>query len=142
MQFSDVVLIISTKLLFLTFFLQEYGVEFSTYFNVMWQEPRLHIPKRFLNELDDSSDSMIPVNLELVKELWLPNIFIYNLKTFKVIDLDLTFTNQQTYIFHHCNCILTKFYSKTQTKHDSTHVTNSAPFAFSLGTLIRLGLQT
>ena len=27
---------------------------------------------------------MIPVNLELVKELWLPNIFIYNLKTFKV----------------------------------------------------------
>ena len=27
---------------------------------------------------------MIPVNLELVKQLWLPNIFIYNLKTFKV----------------------------------------------------------
>ena len=27
---------------------------------------------------------MIPVNLELVNELWLPNIFIYNLKTFKV----------------------------------------------------------
>ena len=61
-------------------------MEFSTYFNVMWQEPRLHIPNRFLNELDDSSDSMIPVNLELVKELWLPNIFIYNLKTFKVIN--------------------------------------------------------
>ena len=29
--------------------------------------------------------SMIPVNLELVNQLWLPNIFIYNLKTFKVI---------------------------------------------------------
>ena len=29
---------------------------------------------------------MIPVNLELVNELWLPNIFIYNLKTFKVGD--------------------------------------------------------
>ena len=27
---------------------------------------------------------MIPVNLELVNQLWLPNIFIYNLKTFKV----------------------------------------------------------
>ena len=50
----------------------------------MWQEPRLHIPERFLNELDDEADSMIPVNLELVKELWLPNIFIYNLKTFEV----------------------------------------------------------
>ena len=28
---------------------------------------------------------MIPVNLELVNQLWLPNIFIYNLKTFKVL---------------------------------------------------------
>ena len=27
---------------------------------------------------------MIPVNLELVNQLWLPNIFIYNLKIFKV----------------------------------------------------------
>ena len=31
-----------------------------------------------------SAGEMIPVNLELVNELWLPNIFIYNLKTFKV----------------------------------------------------------
>jgi len=30
---------------------------------------------------------MIPVNLELVNELWLPNIFIYNLKTFKVVEV-------------------------------------------------------
>ena len=66
--------------------IQEYGVEFSSYFNVMWKEPRLHIPTRFLVDLNDSipSKSMIPVNLELVRELWLPNIFIYNLKTFKV----------------------------------------------------------
>ena len=27
------------------------------------------------------------VNLELVKDLWLPNIFIYNLKTFKVVEV-------------------------------------------------------
>ena len=32
----------------------------------------------------NSAGEMIPVNLELVNELWLPNIFIYNLKTFKV----------------------------------------------------------
>ena len=31
------------------------------------------------------SDAMFPVNLELVKQLWLPNIYIYNLRTFKVI---------------------------------------------------------
>ena len=28
------------------FYFQEYGVEFSSYFNVMWKEPRLHIPQR------------------------------------------------------------------------------------------------
>ena len=65
--------------------LQEYSVTFSSYFNVLWQEPRLHISERFLRELNATSpDTMIPVNLELVNELWLPNIFIYNLKTFKV----------------------------------------------------------
>ena len=28
------------------------------------------------------------MNLEFVKDLWLPNIFIYNLKTFKVLRLN------------------------------------------------------
>jgi hypothetical protein len=37
-----------------------------------------------LNESDSAAGEMIPVNLELVNQLWLPNIFIYNLKTFKV----------------------------------------------------------
>ena len=61
---------------------------FSSYFNVLWQEPRLHISERFLQELNTTSpDTMIPVNLELVNELWLPNIFIYNLKTFKVVEV-------------------------------------------------------
>ena len=69
-------------------------MEFSSYFNVMWREPRLYIPHSFLGEWNSSlsgepgdlpaDDALIPVNLELVKQLWLPNIFIYNLKTFKV----------------------------------------------------------
>lgn len=72
--------------------LQEYSVTFSSYFNVLWQEPRLHISERFLRELNATSpDTMIPVNLELVNELWLPNIFIYNLKTFKVCSSDRIF---------------------------------------------------
>ena len=76
---------------------KEYGVEFSSYFNVMWREPRLYIPHIFLGEWnssmsgeeaeEESSDALIPVNLELVKQLWLPNIFIYNLKTFKVSNI-------------------------------------------------------
>ena len=31
-----------------------------------------------------NSDAMFPVNVELVNLLWLPNVYIYNLKTFKV----------------------------------------------------------
>ena len=38
-----------------------------------------------LNETEP--DALVPVNLELVKDLWLPNIFIYNLKTFKVVEV-------------------------------------------------------
>ena len=30
---------------------------------------------------------LISVNLELINSLWVPNIFIYNLKTFQVIDV-------------------------------------------------------
>ena len=33
---------------------KEYGVEFSSYFNVMWREPRLHIPHTFLGEWNSS----------------------------------------------------------------------------------------
>ena len=60
-------------------------MEFSSYFNVMWEEPRLHIPETYLSYLNITDlHAMFPVNLELVNHLWLPNVFIYNLKTFKV----------------------------------------------------------
>ena len=60
-------------------------MEFSSYFNVMWEEPRLHIPDSYLSYLNITDlHAMFPVNLELVNHLWLPNVFIYNLKTFKV----------------------------------------------------------
>ena len=35
---------------------------------------------------DDDFEN-ISVNLELMKNLWIPNIFIYNLKSFKTIDV-------------------------------------------------------
>ena len=79
---------------------QEYGIQFSSYFNVMWREPRLHIPPRVLGnssynrpgseeceEGEVDPEALIPVNLELVNLLWLPNIFVYNLKTFKVVSV-------------------------------------------------------
>ena len=63
---------------------KEYSVEFSSYFNVMWREPRLFIPDNFMEGINTTDPNvMVPVNLELVNHLWLPNVFIYNLKTFK-----------------------------------------------------------
>jgi len=51
----------------------------------MWLEPRLYIPETFTDHLNvTDTNTMVPVNLELVNHLWLPNVFIYNLKTFKV----------------------------------------------------------
>merc|ERR1711953_771879 len=41
-----------------------------------------------LRASDNSTEQvMVPTEVELVDDLWLPNIFIYNLKTFKVIDV-------------------------------------------------------
>ena len=40
--------------------------------------------KHFTLVLCSDGPIQIPMNLEFVKDLWLPNIFIYNLKTFKV----------------------------------------------------------
>ena len=61
---------------------EDYSITISMYFNVEWQEPRLKILPSF-----GPKDSLVPTNVELVKDLWLPNIFIYNLKTFKVIEV-------------------------------------------------------
>ena len=36
---------------------------------------------------NSSNPQNIPMNLEFVKDLWVPNIFIYNLKTYKVINV-------------------------------------------------------
>jgi hypothetical protein len=69
---------------------KDYSITFSTYFNVEWREKRLTMYPEFGASLrpDNSTEHvMVPMNLEFVKDLWLPNIFIYNLKTYKVIDV-------------------------------------------------------
>ena len=42
---------------FVKYYLQEYSVEFSSYFNVMWEEPRLEIPELFLTDINSTSYS-------------------------------------------------------------------------------------
>ena len=73
---------------------KDYSITFSCYFNVKWTDPRIHINEEFGREqagpgvnVTGNPDIQVPMNLEFVKDLWLPNIFIYNLKTYKVIDV-------------------------------------------------------
>ena len=67
-----------------------YSITFSTYFNVEWNERRLNVGPEFgasLRSTNSSDPVMVPMNLEFIKDLWVPNIFIYNLKTYKVINV-------------------------------------------------------
>merc|ERR1711953_585552 len=67
---------------------KDYSITFATYFNVEWTERRLFVDPELLEKHNNKSGPlMVPMNLEFVKDLWLPNIFIYNLKTYKVIDV-------------------------------------------------------
>ena len=87
---------------------RDFSITFSLYFNVQWREPRLHLNPSFFQQFnrfhfffisghtvpnvtlvltinstwDDTQ--LNPVDLYLISDLWVPNVFIYNLKTFKV----------------------------------------------------------
>ena len=73
---------------------KDYSITFACYFNVQWKEKRIYLGPDFGREqagpgvnTTNNPDIIVPMNLEFVKDLWLPNIFIYNLKTYKVIDV-------------------------------------------------------
>lgn len=69
---------------------KDYSITFATYFNVEWNERRLNAAPEFGASLKipNSTDPVkVPMSLELINDLWVPNIFIYNLKTYKVISV-------------------------------------------------------
>ena len=63
---------------------KDYSITFSTFFNVEWTEQRLNLKPEF-GASESSNDSLVPMSLEFINALWVPNIFIYNLKTYKVV---------------------------------------------------------
>jgi len=106
---------------------KDYAITFSLYFSVEWYEPRLNITSDFWGAENTTEDELIPVNLELIHSLWVPNIFIYNLKTFQVIDvlsklaglwIDKTkriYYSQATHITFICPMLFDSFPLDTQT---------------------------
>jgi len=58
---------------------EKFTITFSMYFGVRWKEPRL---KNFDNT---TIPNWLAIDLDFVNNLWLPNVFIYDLKEFKTI---------------------------------------------------------
>lgn len=56
---------------------KEFSITMSMYFSVMWQESRIETN----NTIEPGF--WYPVSLEFLQDLWIPNVFIYNLKSFE-----------------------------------------------------------
>jgi len=59
---------------------KDFSFTFAGYMNLQWKEPRLEIR-------NNSHSGLVPVDAGIIEELWLPNVFIYNLKTLEVIEV-------------------------------------------------------
>jgi hypothetical protein len=53
---------------------KQFSITLTMYFEVQWDEPRL------LSNVTHSEDSSVPVDLQFLNNLWVPNIFIYDLR--------------------------------------------------------------
>jgi len=58
---------------------EKFTITFSMYFGLQWKEPRLR------NYDNSTSPDWMAIDLDFANNLWLPNIFIYDLKEFKTI---------------------------------------------------------
>jgi len=68
---------------------KDYSITIAMYFNVFWYEPRLKLVSSVgasLRPENSTEPVLVPTSVDLIQDLWLPNPFIYNLKTFKLID--------------------------------------------------------
>ena len=67
---------------------KEFSVTLSMYFSVKWDEPR------FETNNTVGEDQWTPIDLQFMNQLWVPNIFIYDLRRLKDIStLKNTFFN-------------------------------------------------
>ena len=60
---------------------KEFSITFETYFNIEWQDERLELTKHH------SNDGLMPVDEDLVDYIWKPNVFIYDLNSFEVVEV-------------------------------------------------------
>ena len=73
---------------------KDYTITFSCFFNVKWKDTRIHLDRDFGREQaapgqnwTNNQNVLVPTSLEFINHLWVPNILIYNLKLYKVMDV-------------------------------------------------------
>ncbi len=60
---------------------KEFSVTLTMYFSVKWEEPRL------VTNLSLTDGEWVPVDLNFLSHLWVPNIFIYDLRSFSALNV-------------------------------------------------------
>ena len=62
---------------------KKFSVSLSMYFGVVWKEVRLLMPPPGSN---NSGATWLPLDLDFMQHLWIPNVFVYNLVAFTGVD--------------------------------------------------------
>ena len=62
---------------------KRFSVQINMYFGVFWTEERLKMPKT--TNLSESS-GWLPIDVNFMTHLWVPNVFVYNLVAFEILE--------------------------------------------------------
>ena len=73
---------------------KRFSVQLNMYFGVFWTEERLKLPKttNFTAPVDVNSNLLpmtsrwIPIDVNFMTHLWVPNVFVYNLVAFEILE--------------------------------------------------------
>ena len=64
---------------------KNFSVKINIYFGVFWTEERLKLPS-YLNSTNAHVIRWLPIDLKFMDHLWIPNLFVYNLVSFKALE--------------------------------------------------------
>ena len=62
---------------------KKFSVALSMYFGVHWKEDRLILPSEGHN---NSGAEWVPIDLDFMQYLWVPNVFVYDIAEFHAIE--------------------------------------------------------
>ena len=63
---------------------KQFSVSLSMYFGVHWREERLRLPPPSHN---NSGAEWVPIDLDFMKFIWVPNVFVYDIAQFRAIQV-------------------------------------------------------